>query len=92
MDADVTISHNGSQEYNIIRNFDDSTREVVCFSYIVDQILSDTSSEHRQEVTFGNVVSCFYRSNNETWKDLEQLFGEFEVRNPLPRTAFSASY
>jgi hypothetical protein len=91
MDADVIISHNSSQEYNIMRSFDDSTREVICFSHIIDQVLSDISTEHRKQNTLANIAACFFKSSN-TWSELKQVFGGFERKSNLRNKSFTASY
>jgi hypothetical protein len=91
MDADVAISLSDFQEYSITRSFNDGTREVMCFSYIIDQILADTSTEDRQKTTYGNIVSCFVRSS-DTWKELKRLFGKYDEKNNLRDKSFSAKY
>lgn len=91
MDADVIIAYNGAQEYNITKRFADSTREIMCFSYIVDQILSDTSTEHRQRTTLANIASCFIQSS-DTWSELKQEFGKFTEINNIRNKTFTASY
>lgn len=91
MDADVAISLNDFQEYSITRSFNDGTREVMCFSYIVDQILADTSTEDRQKTTYGNIVACFVRSS-DTWRDLKELFGKYDRNNSLHNKSFTARY
>lgn len=91
MDADVTIEYNSSQKYNITENFGVGGREIMCFSYIVDQILADTSTQDRQKTTLANILSCFITST-ETWRELNKFFDQFieieEIRGP----SFKASY
>jgi hypothetical protein len=91
MDPNVVISLSNFQEYSIKRSFKNSTREVICFSYLVDQILADTSKEDRQKTTFGNIVACFVRSSS-TWTDLKRLFGKYSENKNLQNRSFTASY
>lgn len=91
MGADVIISYNSSQEYNIAKSFADSTREIMCFSYIIDQILADISTEHRQRNTLANIASCFIQSS-DTWTELKKEFGRFTERNKLRNKSFTARY
>lgn len=92
MDADVTISHNSRDEYSLSSNFENHVMEAVCFSYIVDQILSDISSEGRQENTFANILSCFHRSGNDTWEEIKRHFGGYEEKEYVQNPNFKARY
>ncbi len=91
MDADVVISLSDSQKYSITRGFNNGTRELMCFSYIVDQILADTSTEERQKTTYANLLSCFFRSS-DTWQDLKLLFGKYDKHNHLQNNSFTARF
>lgn len=91
MDADVVISLSDSQKYSITRSFKNGTREFMCFSYIVDQILADTSTEDRQKTTYANVLSSFFRSS-DTWQDLKRLFGKYDKYNTLRNKSFTARF
>jgi hypothetical protein len=91
MDADVIVSYNSAQEYNITKSFDDSTREIMCLSYIVDQILSDISKEGRKKTTLANIMLCLTQSS-ETWRELEKYFGKYNERNNLRNKTFKAKY
>lgn len=91
MEFDIYISYGDNQEYNIKSRFHDRTKEIICFSYIIDQTLADTSTEHRKKTTLGNIAACFARSTS-TWSDLKQEFGQFNKTTSLRKKYFTAKY
>lgn len=91
MDADVVVTHSESQEYNVARRPDDGTREVMCFSYIVDQVLSDIGAEQRQQNTFANILACLHKSS-DTWQEIRRLLGEFRQIDSPRGDTFTARY